>query len=449
MRRAAQEATLLVTVIVLALAVWFVIADAENREIEERLGFSLQVEVRELGSNLVVAGEPLPVTLTVVGREADLEVARPEHFLATVSLRNRAAGRHSLPVRVEAIEGDVRVRAVQPETVVVILQETVEREVPVVVEPSNLPQLGFRVGTPEVTPDTAIVSGIASEVDAVDSVVARLDLGGAEASIERDVALEARTASGGAVTQVLVSPRVANVRVPIVQEVFRRTASILPDVVGTPADGYRVRTVRATPATVDVLVSVDVLDDEVEVKTQPLDISGMSGTLVTIAELVFGDDAPAAGDTETAVRVVVVIEPLITTVTLPVEVQTHAVPESLRLALASPDSVNVTLRGPIAIISELAGPLAPITVDLSDYGVGRHRIDLRWNAPPGLELVELTPDRVIVTLAALPLPAPPPAEQEDENGADDEGGVDEEDGAAEDQATTDGETDMSEEVEDE
>lgn len=447
MRRAAQEATLLVTVIALALAVWFVIADSENREIEERLGFSLQVEVRGLGSNLVVAGEPLPVTVTVVAREDDLEAARPEHFLATVSLRNRAAGRHSLPVRVEAVEGDVRVRAVQPETVVVILQETVEREVPVVVEPSNFPQLGFRVGTPEATPDTAIVSGIASEVDAVDSVVARLDLGGAEASVERDVILEARTAAGGAVSQVVINPRVANVRVPVVQEVFRRTASILPDVVGTPADGYRVRTVRATPATVEVLVSVDVLDDEVEVKTEPLDISGMDANLVIIAELVFGDDAPAAGDTETSVRVVVVIEPVITTVTLPVEVQTDGVGEELRLAVASPNSVNVTLRGPVAIISELAGPLAPIVVDLSEYGVGRHRIDLRWNAPIGLELVELTPDRMIVTLAALPRPEPPPPEQdeEEEEEADDETDVE----AGEDETSPDGETDSSEEAEDE
>ncbi len=446
MRRAAQEATLLITVVVLALAVWFVIADAENREIEERLGFSLQVEVQGLGSNLVVAGEPLPVTVTVVGREADLQAARPEHFLATVSLRNRAAGRHSLPVRVEAIEGDVRVRAVQPETVVVILQETVEREVPVVVEPSNFPQLGFRVGTPEVTPNTAIVSGIASEVDVVDSVVARLDLGGAEASVERDVILEARTAAGGAVTQVVVNPRVAKVRVPIVQEVFRRTASILPDVVGTPADGYRVRTVRATPATVEVLVSVDVLDDEVEVKTEPLDISGISANLVTIAELVFGDDAPAAGDTETSVRVVVVIEPLITTVTLPVDVQADAVPEGLRLAVASPDTVNVTLRGPVAIISELAGPLSPIVVDLSDYGVGRHRIDLRWNAPIGLELIELTPDRMIVTLAALPPPAPPPAEQQDEEEEDDGDGL-EEDGTADDETAAGDQTDTSDEAE--
>ena len=119
MRRALQELTLLVTVVVIALAVWFVISDAETREVETRLGFSLTVEVLDLASDLAVVGEPLPVSVTVVGREGDVDAARPEEFEASISLRNRVAGQHSVPVRVETTNGDVRVRAVLPETVVV------------------------------------------------------------------------------------------------------------------------------------------------------------------------------------------------------------------------------------------------------------------------------------------------------------------------------------------
>ncbi len=431
MRRLAREATLFGTVLVLAIIVWFVIADTENREIEARLGFSLTVEIEELGSNLVIAGEPLPVTLTVVGREADVESARPEHFKATVSLRNRAAGRHSLPVRVEAQEGDVRVRAVQPETVVVILQESVEREVPVVVEPSNLPPLGFRVGTPEVVPEMATVSGIASEVEAVESVVARIDLGGVNATVERDVTLEARTAAGGAVAQVVVNPRSARVRVPVEQELFRRTASILPDVVGVPAEGYRVRTVRATPATVDVLVPVDELDAEVEVLTEPVDVTGRSDDVMTQAQLMFADGAAPAGDSEVSTRVLVVIEPVITSVTLPIDVELFAVRDGLELTFASPLTARVTLRGPVALISELEGPVDVIQVNLGSYAAGRHRIDLRWIPPTGLELVELAPSQMIVTLSPIEVPEPPQAEEdpqtEDGEPADDEPPAEEDD----------------------
>ncbi|MDE2746040.1 MAG: CdaR family protein [Chloroflexota bacterium] len=421
MRRAAQEATLLVTVVVLALVVWFVIADAENREIETRLGFSLQVEVIDLGSNLVIVGDPLPVSVTVVGREDDVESARPEHFKATVSLRNRVAGRHSLPVRVEAVEGDVRVRAVLPETAVVVIQETVEREVPVIVEASNPPPLGFRVGAPEVLPDSAVVSGIASEVEAVDSLVARLDLGGATVSVERSVILEARTAGGGAVTQIVVNPRFAQVRVPIEQELFRRTASVLPDIAGTPAEGFRVRAVRVSPSTVDVLVSVDVLDDETRVLTQPVDISGVDGNVSTAVQLVFADGASAAGDSDTTARVDVLIEPIITSVRLPIVVETFAVRDGLELALARPASVHVTLRGPVVLISGLNGPLEPIRVNLGSFPAGLHQIDLSWTPPDGIELVELSPARLTVTLSPVPPPEPEePQEPPDGESTDDE-----------------------------
>ncbi|MYA02895.1 MAG: hypothetical protein F4038_05030 [Chloroflexi bacterium] len=428
MRRAAQEATLLITVVVLALVVWFVIADAENREIETRLGFSLQVDVIDLGSNLAVVGDPLPVSVTVVGREEDVESARPEHFKATVSLRNRSAGRHSLPVRVEAAEGDVRVRAVQPETAVVILQETVEREVPVVVETSNPPPLGFRVGASEVLPESAIVSGIATEVEAVDSLVARLDLGGATVSVERSVLLEARTAGGGAVTQVVVNPRFAQVRVPIDQELFRRTASVLPDITGTPAEGYRVSSVRVSPATVDVLVSVDVLDAEVRVLTQPVDITGVEGNVATAVALVFGGGAAPAGDSDTTARVVVVVEPVITSVRLPVDIETFGVREQLELSFAWPLTAQVTLRGPVALISALTGPLEPIQVNLGSYATGRHRIDLSWTPPEGLELVELAPTQVTVTLNAIPQPEPEePTDPEVDESPDEEQSSAEED----------------------
>ena len=399
---------MLAAVVVLALVVWFVIVDAENREVEFRLGFSLQVDVRDLGSDLVVAGEPLPVTVTVVGREADVEDARPEHFLATVSMRNRTAGQHSLPVRVQALEGEVRVRAVQPETVVVTLQQSVEREVPVVAEPSNLPPLGFRVGTPRVMPETAIVSGIAAEVEAVSSVVARLDLGGATASLERDVRLEARTASGGAVSQVLISPGFARVRVPIEQEVFRKTASILPDVIGAPLPGYRVRTVRATPSTVDVLVSADVLDDEIEIRTESINIDGRDVDLVAQADLVFADGAAPAGESDVSVRVVIAIEPIYTTVELPIAVLPLGIRAGLEATLISHTAARVTLRGAVAQIAQLEGPLDPLELDLSPYAVGRHRIDLEWIAPRGIELVRITPAQVVVSLTAIPEPAPEP-----------------------------------------
>lgn len=418
MRRLVQEATLLGTVILLALAVWFVIADTENREIEQRLGFSISVEVRNLASDLAVASEPLPVTLTVVGRPADLDEIRPDDFEATVDLSGRPAGRHSLPVRVEARDADVRVRAVQPETAVVILQEVVEREVAIVVETSNPPPLGFRVGAPRVTPDVARVSGIAEEVDAVEVVVARLDLGGANASIEREVALEARTGAGIAVGRVTLSPRFAEVEVPVEQEVFRRSVSVRPRVVGIPSDGYRVGVVRVDPATVDVLVSVDQFDEEAVVEATAVDVTGRRADLIARAELIFSDGVAPDIDAETSVQVIVTIEPVLTTVRLPVQVEAIGLPEGFELVEFAVSEVTIVLHGPVALIGEIEGPLMPITIDLTRLGVGRHNVELEWTPPEGIELVEMSPTRTLVAIVRIPPPEPEPLPEEAEEAAE-------------------------------
>ena len=401
MRRVGQEAALLFTVTLLALIVWFVIADTENQQIEARLGFSLEVEATELSAELAVTGDPLPVTVTVIGREPDVEAARPEHFRATVSLRNRSAGRHNLPVRVDTLEGDVRVRAVQPETAVVILQETVEREVPVTVELANPPPLGFSVGDSEALPSTAIVSGLAVHVESVATVVARLDLGGARVSLEREVMLEARTAAGGTVSQVLVNPRFAAVHVPIEQEVFRRTYSILPQVVGVPAQGFRVRSIRSIPPTVDVLVSIEGLDEESEVLTGPIDITDVQQDVLVSVPLIFGATAAPAAESQPTTRVVVVIEPVVSSVTLPVNIEAVNLANGLALQSALPRTARVTLRGPVAVLSDLDGPLPTLELDLAGLSTGRHTVTLQWRAPRDLELTAILPAQLSVVLTEI------------------------------------------------
>ena len=185
--------------------------------------------------------------------------------------------------------------------------------------------------------------------------------------------------------------------------------------------------VRVSPTAVDVLVSVDVLDAEVRVLTQPVDITGVEGNVATAVALVFGDGAAPAGDSDTTARVVVVVEPVMTSVRLPVDIETFGVREALELTFAWPLTAQVTLRGPVALISALNGPLEPIRVNLGSYATGRHRIDLSWTPPEGLELVELAPTQVTVTLNAIPQPEPeePPDPEVDESAAQEQSSAEE------------------------
>lgn len=406
-----QEATLLATVIVLSLAVWFVIVDAENREVEQRLGFSLPVGVINLAADLAVANEPLPVSVTVIGQQEDVDGIEPEDLEATIDANGRARGRHSLPVRVRPLAEGVRVRSVQPEIAVVEIQQVEQREVPVVIEASGSPPPGFSAGQPEIDLAFATVTGISFDIEQVTEAVARVDLGGLTVPLTRTVALEPRTGSGSASGRVAIEPRFATVSIDVRQELFPRTVTVRPRIEGRPLDGYRVASIAVVPPTVDLVATVDEFDDLASVETAPISIDGRSMTLIRTVPL-----ATTAGEAaaETQVRVTVRIEPIAAEVRVPVRVRIVNAPANWS-ASVQPASARLLLRGGAAEIARLDSELDPIVVDASGLAAGRHSIALEWSAPDGVEveIVELTPSFAILALTEPPAPEPEEAEADD------------------------------------
>ena len=315
-------------------------------------------------------------------------------------------GQHSLPVRAESLREDVRVRAVQPETAVLTLQELVEREVPVRAETVNPPPLGFSVGQPTVEPERAVVTGIAADVELVETVAARLDLAGATVSLEGDVQLEPRSSGGAAVPRVQVRPRFARVAVPISQEVFRRAVAVRAEVQGVPQSGYRVAAIMVEPATVELFVPLGA-DVEDAVATEAIDIEGRSSSLQRIVPLDLGD-AAAAGPS--GVRVTIMIEAIESTVRLSAAVRAEGLGDGLELAVLEPGLVQLELRGPAAQLAQLEGPLLIATADLAGLGPGRHIVDVSAAPPLGLTLTGLLPSVVTVVLVR-----PPPESSEAES----------------------------------
>ena len=412
LRRWASEAALIITAVALALAVWFVIADAQNREIEQRLGFSLAVGVINVASDLAVANEPLPVSVTVAGREEDLAAAGPDDFAAAVDLGGRAQGRHSLPVRVESLLDGVRVRSIQPETAVVQIEQVEERIVPVRVETFNPPPLGFSGGEPQSAPREASVTGISAAVNIVGEVVARLDLAGATVSVDRSVPLEARTAAGIPVSRVVISPPFARIRVDVAQELFTRSLAIRPRVEGRPRAGYRIAEITAEPAVVDIVATLDAFDDDGYVDTNPVDIDGRAATVRRAIALDPGAGEAAA---DTVVVVTVAIEPIIAETAIPVAVRLGEPPEGLE-ASAVPAAVRAVFRGPVDAAARLGSAPLSAPIDLSGLPEGRHQLPLIIEPPPRLELVRIEPAEITVELRPIPLPTPQPDEPGDGNG---------------------------------
>ena len=127
-----------------------------------------------------------------------------------------------------------------------------------------------------VTPATQQVEvrGKASLVDQVAHVVLPVNLGDRRDNFEAQFAPEPRDSSGARVNGLTVDP--GSVSATVTVERIGRTVSIVPNIQGTPADGYRVGNPRVSPPSVTVDGPAIVLAQLIVVSTVPIDVTGKS-----------------------------------------------------------------------------------------------------------------------------------------------------------------------------
>ena len=258
-RLVASNLFLAATSVILALVIWFLVTESQLATVEERLGFGLTVEVVNTPNGLAPANRLPTASINIAGGESDVQAVIADDFVATVDLAGLPAGAHDVPVRVRSLADGVRVRSVTPESVEVILEPVEQRTLQVTVLPANPPPLGFEVGEPVLSSQSVTVSGIRQLVDLVDVVVAAIDLGGTTVAIDVTTILQARTATGAAVSGVQIDPATVEVRIPVEQLTFRRSVAIEPLLTGRPRTGFRVAGVDVEPLSVVVVGTLEAL----------------------------------------------------------------------------------------------------------------------------------------------------------------------------------------------
>ena len=237
----------------LTLSVLLYFIASGQRNPNRSISLSVQPEVVGLPENLAVRVPPKSAMLTLTGPTAELEMVRKVGVRALVSGLAARSGKSFLSVQYElppSVRGRVEVDA--PPTLEVELEERTERLVPVRVLYENQPPPGYEFQVPTTSPLRVTVTGLASEVERVDRVVALLDNTTGAGAVEREVPVVAQDEKEQVVTTILLKP--ARVRVTLALRKAPATKALLlsPQLLGSPAFGVRLTDYRFTPATVTV-----------------------------------------------------------------------------------------------------------------------------------------------------------------------------------------------------
>lgn len=273
--------------VILAILLWINVAGPERAlptaPIQDTR-HNVAVTWRNLPPDLVVAAvEPDTVSVTYRASADVADSLSDQSFTAFVDLRNAVGGRLAFNVDV-AVPPGVQLVSVTPSRVTVTLVPLEARTFPVKVELRGRAPEGYQALAPAVDPSQVVVRGTRDRVQQVAAVVAAVDVTGRTADVEEAVPLRAVDARGEAVPDVTLQPSSARVTVPVAQWTSK-DVPVVPVLVGTPGDGYRIASIAVNPGTVSLSGSRGRLDGVDRVMTAPVDISGATATVTATADV--------------------------------------------------------------------------------------------------------------------------------------------------------------------
>jgi YbbR domain-containing protein len=368
------------------------------------------VQVVNVPPGLVVTTPPQSVRPWVTAPLSVFNRLRPENFTAQVDATGGTAGDNLLPITTSTT--DPEVRSVQPDqpNLLLHLEEVREQVVPVRVNLLGQVAQGYTLGTTAVDPPRITATGPASLVGRASEAVVDVNIDHVTVSVNGAFTLRLLDDRGNDLKDLglRANPQSVTVQVAISQQTLYKEVGIRPNIHGQPAPGYALDPVELNPSTTTLVGDSASLEAVNLVDTAPLDISGISSTVVRTVALAPPTRTLLLQDGET-VSVTLRVTPL--QVNQTVRVPPSVINLSGSVQLARPlDLVGVTIAGPAPALQNLT--LNPgdfkVIVDAAGKGPGRYSLDVKvQQVPSGLTVQDFTPKQVQVDLAQIP-PTPTP-----------------------------------------
>jgi YbbR domain-containing protein len=379
---------------VLSTALWLYVTSKQDPTQAYDYPYALTIAVQNVPGDLTVTNN-LPVVHVRIQANRNTTPVTQTSFHPFVDLTNLRRGAHAVPVNVVADPG-IQVISVTPSRVQVVLDTQKTNPVAVGLHIFNHPPSGYSTGTYRVDPSTVRVSGPAGAVSQVSKAVVFVSLQGARSDVTGYYPVTLENSQNATISSrlLIAQPSEVHVRVPITPPSTGKTIPVIATVRGQPKAGFGITELTTSPSTVTVFGSPSQQAHLSSVLTAPLLISKRgSGTLSKTVRIQLPNGLYAN-------TYFVTIDAQIQPITGSSSIRTPVLPLNLPPGLAArvvPSDLLVTVLGSAKALKGAANLTA--TIDLFGLRAGTYQLQPRVNLPAGLQLDNLYPSTLTVTLA--------------------------------------------------
>ena len=398
----------LLLALILAIVVWVsavVAADPNEKRLYPR---AVPLEVIGKDSNLSMSSDlPTTVRITIEAPQSIWTqlTNNPDLVKAWIDLSGLGAGEYTVPIKVDVKANPARWE-VQPQSVQVTLEQLVSKSLPVQLEVTGDLPVGYKRGTPTLTPNQVTVSGPQNLVSQVSEIHATLDINGARETRQVTIPLEARNKNGDAVSGLTITPKSISVTQPITLENSYKDVVVKVVTQGELASGYRLTNISVSPPTVTVYSAKPELINQMPgyVETKPINVANLSDDIEVRTELNLPAEVSLVGVQSVLVQIsVAAIEG---SLTLSIPVESMGLPPDLTAAI-SPATVDVIISGPLPVLDTLTSASFRAVVDLTGLEAGTYQLNPKMDlVPDQVSVQSFLPETVEVTITTAPTPTP-------------------------------------------
>lgn len=379
---------------------------------ETRRFSGIPIETTDLQDTWQVVSTLPEATVTIGDAESRIRaVNAPDITVRADTSDIDRPGTYRVPLIVDS--PPVSERSVEPSEVSIQIEDRVTAVFPLTNQNMTEGDQTRSIGdvTPEVSQVT--VSGPSSAVDRVESVILPVSLGEHTEDFEDNFAPYAADGNGQAITEVDILPEDVRTRVEV--QTRGKSVSVIPNTMGTPADGFTIEQRSAIPDMIIVDGPPEVLDALLFVNTEAVDVTGATesfSTRVGLADLPEGVTVVDQSGGTIEVRIAISSTTQSSQTVSAVAVDQIGLGTDL-VAQLEPPQISLQVNAPVEVLQAMQAEDIRVFVDLTGLGPGTYTLEPQVTMPQGATWLGNDPATVVVTIsptgAAGQSPGPQPS----------------------------------------
>lgn len=268
--------------LLIACAMWVYVMTDQNPIVERSVEVHLQQN--NLPNNMMVFNAPEKILVRVRGSRTQVMADNlDKQISASVNLKNITEGQQSLPITVTYAGGEVV--TVTPKEVSIYVDTVSEKKVPVTTRIVGAVSSDMTIGTSVITPPEVTLRGATHRIDKVNKVVAPIDVTDHTGSFEAESDLVAVSDDGYDIPNMRIIPERVMVQATMVSQMLSTNVPVKLVMTGELPKGIVVTKTEILPESIRITAPPSVLKELKEVKTKPMDISKLDGSVVSAVEL--------------------------------------------------------------------------------------------------------------------------------------------------------------------